>query len=132
MGGTILAAKLANERGWAINVGGGFHHCSADSGGGFCVYADITLSIRYAFVHLNISRYLNCSIAVSSILKTCFSISINYIVYVRVCEMLSRVMIIDLDAHQGNGHERDFSDDSESSHLSICNYNIGTIYISLT
>ncbi|KAH9799958.1 Histone deacetylase 2 [Citrus sinensis] len=33
VGGTILAAKLAKERGWAINVGGGFHHCSADEGG---------------------------------------------------------------------------------------------------
>lgn len=57
MGGTILAAKLAKERGWAINVGGGFHHCCADSGGGFCAYADISLCINYAFVRLNISRY---------------------------------------------------------------------------
>ncbi|KAG5591330.1 hypothetical protein H5410_041844 [Solanum commersonii] len=77
VGGTILAAKLAKERGWAINVGGGFHHCSSEKGGGFCVYADISLCIHFAFVRLNISR----------------------------------VMIIDLDAHQGNGHEMDFSDD---------------------
>ncbi|XP_058189111.1 histone deacetylase 2 isoform X2 [Rhododendron vialii] len=77
VGGSILAAKLAKERGWAINVGGGFHHCSGDKGGGFCVYADISLCIHYAFVQLHISR----------------------------------VMIIDLDAHQGNGHEKDFSDD---------------------
>ncbi|XP_074317320.1 histone deacetylase 2 [Silene latifolia] len=77
VGGSVLAAKLAKERGWAINVGGGFHHCSADKGGGFCVYADISLCIHFAFVRLGISR----------------------------------VMIIDLDAHQGNGHERDFADD---------------------
>ncbi|XVE70934.1 hypothetical protein DITRI_Ditri10aG0109600 [Diplodiscus trichospermus] len=77
VGGTILAAKLAKERGWAINVGGGFHHCCSDRGGGFCAYADISLSIHFAFVRLNISR----------------------------------VMIIDLDAHQGNGHEMDFADD---------------------
>lgn len=37
------------KRGWSINVGGGFHHCSSDSGGGFCVYADITLLIRHLF-----------------------------------------------------------------------------------
>jgi len=37
------------ERGWAINIGGGFHHCSSDDGGGFCVYADITLAIRFLF-----------------------------------------------------------------------------------
>ncbi|GAV56972.1 Hist_deacetyl domain-containing protein, partial [Cephalotus follicularis] len=77
VGGTILAAKLAQERGWAINVGGGFHHCSAENGGGFCAYADISLCIQFAFVRLNVSR----------------------------------VMIIDLDAHQGNGHEMDFSND---------------------
>ncbi|KAM0912417.1 hypothetical protein ACQ4PT_012818 [Festuca glaucescens] len=77
VGGSILSAKLALERGWAVNVGGGFHHCSAEEGGGFCAYADITLCIQFAFVRLNISR----------------------------------VMIIDLDAHQGNGHEKDFAND---------------------
>ncbi|AQL04110.1 Histone deacetylase 11 [Zea mays] len=56
VGGSILSAKLAFERGWAINVGGGFHHCSADEGGGFCAYADISLCIQFAFVRLNISR----------------------------------------------------------------------------
>ncbi|XP_030231419.1 histone deacetylase 11 isoform X3 [Gadus morhua] len=45
-GGTIMAGKLAIERGWAINIGGGFHHCSGDEGGGFCAYADITLAIK--------------------------------------------------------------------------------------
>ena len=43
------AAKLAIERGWAINVGGGFHHCSSDKGGGFCAYADISLALRFLF-----------------------------------------------------------------------------------
>jgi acetoin utilization deacetylase AcuC-like enzyme len=45
----VKAAKLAVERGWAINIGGGFHHCSADHGGGFCVYADISLAIHFLF-----------------------------------------------------------------------------------
>ncbi|KAF7830475.1 histone deacetylase 2 [Senna tora] len=87
VGGTILAAKLAKERGWAINVGGGFHHCSAQQGGGFCAYADISLCIHFAFVRLNISR----------------------------------VMIIDLDAHQGNGHEMDFANDSQVYILDMYN-----------
>ena len=43
----IQAGKLAIERGWALNIGGGFHHCSATRGGGFCAYADITLCIRF-------------------------------------------------------------------------------------
>ncbi|XP_075431109.1 histone deacetylase 11 isoform X5 [Ascaphus truei] len=45
-GGTIMAGKLAIDRGWAINIGGGFHHCSSERGGGFCAYADITLAIK--------------------------------------------------------------------------------------
>lgn len=90
VGGTILAAKLAKERGWAINVGGGFHHCSAGKGGGFCTYADISLCIQFAFTRLNISR----------------------------------VMIIDLDAHQGNGHEKDFSADRRVYILDMYNPDI--------
>ncbi|TVT98831.1 hypothetical protein EJB05_55846, partial [Eragrostis curvula] len=87
VGGSILSAKLALERGWAINIGGGFHHCSAEEGGGFCAYADISLCIRFAFVRLNISR----------------------------------VMIIDLDAHQGNGHEKDFGSDGKVYILDMYN-----------
>ncbi|XLR01088.1 hypothetical protein S83_067286 [Arachis hypogaea] len=83
VGGTILSAKLAKERGWAINVGGGFHHYSAEKGDGFCAYADISLCIHFALVRLNISR----------------------------------VMIIDLDAHQGNGHETDFAYDSMATKI---------------
>lgn len=73
-----MAGKLAVDRGWAINVGGGFHHCSSDKGGGFCAYADITLAIKFLFERV---------------------------------QGVSRATIIDLDAHQGNGHERDFMDD---------------------
>jgi histone deacetylase 11 len=32
-------------------VGGGFHHCSSDRGGGFCAYADLTLLIKNLFTH---------------------------------------------------------------------------------
>ncbi|XP_073525928.1 uncharacterized protein [Phyllobates terribilis] len=85
--GSVVAAKLAIECRWAINLGGGFHHCSAESGGGFCAYADVSLIIRFALVHFNISR----------------------------------VMIIDLDAHQGNDHERDFSTDGRVYILGMFN-----------
>jgi len=34
--GTMAAAGLAAERGWAINIGGGMHHASSNEGGG-CV-----------------------------------------------------------------------------------------------
>ncbi|XP_064489379.1 histone deacetylase 11-like isoform X2 [Ornithodoros turicata] len=75
--GTILASELALEYGWAIHLGGGFHHASAERGGGFCCYADITLAVR------TLTK------------KGC----------------IKKAMIVDLDAHQGNGHERDFIHD---------------------
>nr|BAB15127.1 unnamed protein product [Homo sapiens]CAG33622.1 HDAC11 [Homo sapiens] len=86
-----MAGKLAVERGWAINVGGGFHHCSSDRGGGFCAYADITLAIKFLFERV---------------------------------EGISRATIIDLDAHQGNGHERDFMDDKRVYIMDVYNRHI--------
>jgi histone deacetylase 11 len=44
--GSVLAACTAMTRGWAVNLSGGYHHCSKNGGGGFCVYADITLMIK--------------------------------------------------------------------------------------
>jgi histone deacetylase 11 len=38
------------QHGYGINIGGGFHHCSATAGGGFCIYADITLAIQFSFI----------------------------------------------------------------------------------
>jgi acetoin utilization deacetylase AcuC-like enzyme len=45
-GGSILAARLAVERGAAVNLGGGFHHAFADHGEGFCVLNDVAIAIR--------------------------------------------------------------------------------------
>jgi histone deacetylase 11 len=78
--GTIMAGRVAMATGWCINLGGGFHHCSGDCGGGFCPYADITLAIRHLIKDFP--------------------------------GVVNKVMIVDLDAHQGNGHERDFIGDN--------------------
>ncbi|XP_023016022.2 histone deacetylase 11 isoform X1 [Leptinotarsa decemlineata] len=88
-GGSILSGKLALDRGWAINLGGGFHHCSASRGGGFCAYADITLLIKFLFYHFP--------------------------------RKVQRVMIIDLDAHQGNGYERDCRDNANVYIMDVYN-----------
>lgn len=45
-GGTILAARLALERGVAVNLGGGFHHAFPDHGEGFCAIHDVAVAIR--------------------------------------------------------------------------------------
>ena len=91
VGGTVIATRTAFERGWGINIGGGFHHCSSNEGGGFCAYADITIAIRY------LRRYE---------------------------PRVKRVMIVDLDAHQGNGHEHDFMGDEDVYILDVYNASI--------
>jgi acetoin utilization deacetylase AcuC-like enzyme len=45
-GGTILAARLALESGFAYHVGGGFHHAFRAHGEGFCAIHDAAIAIR--------------------------------------------------------------------------------------
>jgi len=73
--GGAAPAPAANgvRPGWSINLSGGYHHCSAREGGGFCAYGDISLAV----------------------------------LLLSAKHGLQRVMIVDLDAHQGNGHEND-------------------------
>ena len=75
-GGTVLAAELALEQGWAINIGGGYHHAQRNAAGGGCFFNDIPLAIEK--LHQK-NPHLT-------------------------------VLIVDLDAHQGNGHEDYFRD----------------------
>jgi len=70
--GTVVAAREAIRNGFAVNLGGGFHHAKPDSGEGFCVYSDIALAVR--------------SLRQEGLLADA-----------------SKVVYVDLDAHQGNG-----------------------------
>ena len=79
--GTVMAAKEAFESGITINLSGGYHHASSDHGEGFCIYSDIALAIS------KLRQF-------GTILKN-----------------KDKVLIIDLDAHQGNGLERIFYED---------------------
>lgn len=92
--GTILAAELAIKKGWAINLSGGYHHAKADSGGGFCFFADIPLAIYYILDNYDISK----------------------------------VLIVDLDAHQGNGHESVCGEGKYSDSIDIFDMYNGQIY----
>jgi acetoin utilization deacetylase AcuC-like enzyme len=55
-GGSILAARLALERGIGINLAGGFHHAFPDHGEGFCVLNDVAIAIRDAQAERRIRR----------------------------------------------------------------------------
>lgn len=43
-GGTYLAAKLAQARGFAANTAGGSHHALHDMGAGYCVFNDLAIA----------------------------------------------------------------------------------------
>jgi len=74
--GTLLAAREALNGGMAVNLGGGYHHASQDRGEGFCFYADINIALEALRRSGDVVRGQD------------------------------RVLIVDLDVHQGNGHER--------------------------
>ena len=79
--GTVMATRHVLEHGGAaINFAGGYHHASVNKGEGFCLFADIPISINHA--------------RRSGLLKS-----------------EDHVLIVDLDAHQGNGFERIFRED---------------------
>jgi acetoin utilization deacetylase AcuC-like enzyme len=46
VGGTLLATREALARGFAVHLGGGFHHAFADRAAGFCYLNDIAVAIR--------------------------------------------------------------------------------------
>ena len=82
-----MAAVSSLKLKWAINLGGGSHHACSTTGGGFCIYPDITLTIHYLKTRNNIKK----------------------------------VLIIDLDANQGNGHERDALNDPDIYIIDVYN-----------
>ena len=45
--GSVEAACIAKLKGWAVNLGGGFHHALRSEGSGFCIYPDITMVSHY-------------------------------------------------------------------------------------
>ncbi len=48
VGGTVLGMHTALETGWAVNIGGGFHHATASQASGFCHINDIAIAIMKA------------------------------------------------------------------------------------
>ena len=69
IGGTVLTARLALERGLACNLAGGTHHAFPNYGSGFCIFNDLAIAARV----------------------------------LRDEGLVQRVLIVDLDVHQGDG-----------------------------
>ncbi len=112
----MLATKLALKCGSAVNVGGGFHHCSGNQGGGFCMFADIQLAIHEAreawrkkgkTVSDDESEEEGESRQSKATTRSGPEETTSE-------ESVLKVMIVDLDAHQGNGHATDLGKDKDT------------------
>lgn len=92
VGATVAAARAALEEGVAASLAGGTHHAYADKGSGFCVFNDVAVAARLMQVEW---RRLHPG------------------------EPVLRVLVVDLDVHQGNGTASIFQDDDSVFTLSI-------------
>lgn len=82
VGATIAAARSALAEGVSANLAGGTHHAQADKGSGYCVFNDVAVAARLMQAEWH-----------------------------RLHRTLLRVLVIDLDVHQGNGTAAIFADD---------------------
>jgi len=82
--GTILTARLALEHGLACNLAGGTHHAHYAEGSGFTIFNDLVVAARVLLDEFNTTCMASSSTATSS-------------------RKVNRVMIVDLDVHQGDG-----------------------------
>ena len=90
VGATIAAARAALAEGVAANLAGGTHHAYPDRGAGYCVFNDVAVAARLMQAEWH-----------------------------RRCRALLRVVVIDLDVHQGNGTAAIFRDDPTVFTLSL-------------
>jgi acetoin utilization deacetylase AcuC-like enzyme len=74
VGASIAAARAALDEGVAANMAGGTHHAYADKGSGYCVFNDVAVAAR--LMQAEWSRRQRSTL---------------------------KVLVIDLDVHQGNG-----------------------------
>ena len=92
VGATIAAARTAllDGEGVAAHLAGGTHHAHADKGSGYCVFNDVAVAARLMQAEWH-----------------------------RHHRGLLRVLVIDLDVHQGNGTASIFRDDPTVFTLSL-------------
>ncbi|TDM06745.1 MAG: histone deacetylase [Ideonella sp. MAG2] len=82
VGASIAAARTALTEGVSANLAGGTHHASADKGSGFCVFNDVAVAARLMQAQWHQEH-----------------------------RQLLRVLVVDLDVHQGNGTADIFRED---------------------
>jgi acetoin utilization deacetylase AcuC-like enzyme len=93
VGATVAAARTALVQGVSANLAGGTHHAYADKGGGFCVFNDVAVASRVVQAEWGRTQARGAAPL--------------------------RVVVIDLDVHQGNGTAHIFQGDDSVFTLSL-------------
>ena len=93
VGATIMAARAALGEGVGVNLAGGTHHAYADRGSGYCVFNDVAVAARL----MQAEHHRRHGPAQRGL----------------------RVLVIDLDVHQGNGTAHVFANDPSVFTLSM-------------
>ena len=106
-GATVAAAKAALTDRCAINLAGGTHHAFADHGEGFCCYNDAAVAARV----LQRDQLRPFALRDSEGFDLNSSNTSPIAQRVRKNREPYRVLICDLDVHQGNGTASIFRDD---------------------
>lgn len=83
--GTVDCCKYALKYGIAMNIAGGTHHAYTDHGEGFCLLNDQAIAARYLLGQFEAQQI--------------------------PLKALNKILIVDLDVHQGNGTAEIFQDD---------------------
>ncbi len=91
VGATVAAARVALQEGVSAQLAGGTHHAYADKGSGFCVFNDVAVAARLMQAEWHRRGH----------------------------GALLRVLVIDLDVHQGNGTASIFAQDDSVYTLSL-------------
>jgi len=93
VGASIAAARAALEEGVAANLAGGTHHAYADKGSGYCVFNDVAVAGRLMQAEWH-RRHGPSRLGL-------------------------RLLVIDLDVHQGNGTASIFREDESAFTFSM-------------
>lgn len=84
VGATVSAVRSALQHGASVNLAGGTHHAKRNKGGGFCVFNDLAVAARVyqtdAIARLNTNKTRSNTRSLGN-----------------------KVLVIDLDVHQGDG-----------------------------
>jgi acetoin utilization deacetylase AcuC-like enzyme len=99
VGATLAAARTALAEGVACNLAGGTHHASAGRGSGYCVFNDVAVAARAVQ---------------GGAARDGFDAQVR-----ERGDALPRIVVVDLDVHQGDGTASIFAGDASVFTLSL-------------